>query len=121
MSKDGLAAMMTPAGWRTSMYAEGHTRALDMPTVPGCVPGQRYGYPVVRCCARAQECAQAGCPSGQWERTVNPSRKLRRFESFTRHTVQYKAPHQPKRQGGALLVSPAMSSNEQPFTGSHGE
>ena len=27
----------------------------------------------------------AGCPSGQWERTVNPSRELRRFESFTCH------------------------------------
>ena len=27
----------------------------------------------------------AGCPSGQWERTVNPSRKLPRFESSTRH------------------------------------
>ena len=27
----------------------------------------------------------AGCPSGQWKRTVNPSRKLRRFESFTCH------------------------------------
>ena len=30
---------------------------------------------------------QAGCPSGQWEWTVNPSRKLRRFESFTCHHV----------------------------------
>src|SRR6478752_7326400 len=30
----------------------------------------------------------AGCPSGQWKRTVNPSRKLRRFESFTCHPVQ---------------------------------
>ena len=29
----------------------------------------------------------AGCPSGQWKRTVNPSRKLRRFESFTCHPV----------------------------------
>ena len=28
----------------------------------------------------------AGCPSGQREQTVNLSRKLRRFEPFTRHT-----------------------------------
>ena len=30
---------------------------------------------------------QAGCPSGQWEWTVNPPRELRRFESFTCHHV----------------------------------
>src|ERR1700758_3412454 len=30
-------------------------------------------------------CLAAGCPSGQWERTVNPSRKLHRFESCTCH------------------------------------
>src|SRR5450631_1004481 len=36
-------------------------------------------YPSIR--------TKAGCPSGQWEWTVNPSRKLRRFESFTCHHV----------------------------------
>ena len=29
----------------------------------------------------------AGCPSGQRERIVNPSRKLHRFESYTCHGV----------------------------------
>jgi hypothetical protein len=29
--------------------------------------------------------SMADCPSGQWERTVNPSRKLRWFESIICH------------------------------------
>src|SRR6185437_3795591 len=36
---------------------------------------------------------QAGCPSGQWERTVNPSRKLPRFESWTCHTSEKSPPN----------------------------
>src|SRR6478735_4212597 len=45
---------------------------------------------------------KAGCPSGQWKRTVNPSRELRRFESFTCHHVHRRAPDQRKRRSGAL-------------------
>src|SRR5665647_223621 len=40
---------------------------------------------------------KAGCPSGQWEWTVNPSRKLRRFESFTCHRVRERASDLRKR------------------------
>jgi hypothetical protein len=43
-------------------------------------PGFSLSYALVRATAHP-----AGCPSGQWERTVNPSRKLQRFESSTRH------------------------------------
>src|SRR6476620_3983510 len=43
----------------------------------------RFGAPLVACYPSMR--VTAGCPSGQWERTVNPSRKLRRFESFTCH------------------------------------
>jgi hypothetical protein len=52
----------------------------------------------------------AGCPSGQWERTVNPSRKLRRFESFTRHHVAQRpvtsanAEHRP-----FFAISPSLA------------
>src|SRR5690349_21187979 len=48
---------------------------------------------------------KAGCPSGQWKRTVNPSRELRRFESFTCHPVLGRAFDQRKRRSGALLPS----------------
>src|SRR5476649_2228777 len=44
----------------------------------------------------------AGCPSGQWEWTVNPSRELRRFESFTCHRVRERASDQRKRRSEAL-------------------
>src|SRR4051794_18587123 len=56
--------------------------------VPVCEDPGGCRYPYVRCRANARRCPEAGCPSGQWERTVNPSRKLQRFESSTRHTVQ---------------------------------
>ena len=46
----------------------------------------------------------AGCPSGQWERTVNPSRELRRFEPFTRHTHTKRPPNRSDPVGG-LSVS----------------
>jgi hypothetical protein len=63
------------------------------------------GRPPVRlfCCPRRgrPRChCQAGCPSGQWERTVNPSRKLRRFESFTRHWHRERL----RRLSGAVLL-----------------
>jgi hypothetical protein len=47
---------------------------------------------------------QCGFQSQNQALPVNPSRKLRRFESFTRHTVHDKAPHQLKQPGGAFFV-----------------
>jgi hypothetical protein len=43
-------------------------------------------------------------------RTVNPSRELRRFESFTCHRVRERASDQRKRQSEALLIYPARVS-----------
>ena len=60
---------------------------------PGSSPdgdgARRFGAPLVACYPSMR--VTAGCPSGQWEWTVNPSRKLRRFESFTCHH-QHKQP-----------------------------
>jgi hypothetical protein len=53
--------------------------------------------------ASRRQCT-AGCPSGQWERTVNPSRELRRFEPFTRHTHTKRPPNWSDPVGG-LSVS----------------
>src|SRR6476620_6340484 len=46
----------------------------------------------------------AGCPSGQWKRTVNPSRELRRFESFTCHPVPREALTSGNAGQGLLYV-----------------
>ncbi len=53
---------------------------------------------------------KAGCPSGQWKRTVNPSRELRRFESFTCHPVHRRASDQRKR-GSGPFCRPASPSD----------
>src|SRR5262249_31371619 len=49
----------------------------------------------------------AGCPSGQWERSVKPSRKLRRFEPFTRHK-QEKRPLTWGNRSGADVVTVSL-------------
>src|SRR6266568_2330803 len=57
----------------------------------------------------------AGCPSGQWERTVNPSRKLRRFESFTCHQ-HGKEPLTRRNPGqGLLLVVRQLTADSGPL------
>src|SRR5439155_5117154 len=53
---------------------------------PVCRDPGAYRYPCLRCRAMRGGTPSAGCPSGQWERSVKPSRKLQRFESSTRHT-----------------------------------
>jgi hypothetical protein len=83
-----------------------------------CPETQSCGQPGTRSCRRVTSstgpygaCTEANpswaCSAGgQWQLrawAVNPSRKLRRFESFTRHTVHDKAPHQLKQPGGAFL------------------
>ena len=94
-----------------------------------CVSPRLGSGPALR--ARARSCAQRASPEGfgwhrltsdicgeyarkllrvrrfRWSRpcrpwTVNPSRKLRRFESFTCHRVRERAPDQRKRRSEAL-------------------
>lgn len=69
-------------------------------------------YPCFRCRVTTRWGALAGCPSGQWERTVNPSRKLQRFESSTRHQGAT-GPRPAKTQVGGLcrllLLMPSLS------------
>ena len=67
-----------------------------------------------------QSWALAGCPSGQREQTVNLSRKLRRFEPFTRHT----SPNSPltcaNSVGGLFVVvrlCPADTGPRRPSVG----
>jgi hypothetical protein len=58
-------------------------------------------------------------------RPVNPSRGLRRFESFTRHPVLERAPDQRKRRFMGPLSRPACwrttNGSERPSTGVSGE
>src|SRR5207253_1886245 len=63
--------------------AVGHPAVVLSSRVLGM--GAGFGIPRGPCYPSTR--TQAGCPSGQWEWTVNPSRKLRRFESFTCHPV----------------------------------
>src|SRR5947207_3032645 len=60
-----------------------HTARRDQPV---CRNPGAYRYPCLRCRAMRGGTPSAGCPSGQWERSVKPSRKLQRFESSTRHS-----------------------------------
>ena len=56
-----------------------------------CAQGPCPLYSLRRCFPPVQkttESSPAGCPSGQRERTVNPSRKLHRFESYTCHSTR---------------------------------
>src|SRR6266704_186939 len=74
---------MSNEGSATSLLL--YSNGFGVPRYPFAPPG--CGTAILTC-AVAPRCGgthEAGCPSGQWERTVNPSRKLRRFESFTRH------------------------------------
>ena len=83
------------------------------------------GFGIRGCPCYPSTRTKAGCPSGQWEWTVNPSRKLRRFESFTCHPVHKRAPDQRKRRFGAFFVAPArvrlISGSERCSTGVSGE
>src|SRR6476469_5417190 len=74
--------------------------------------GPDYGPRPISCYPSRR--TKAGCPSGQWKRTVNPSRKLRRFESFTCHPVPRRASDQRKRRSGALLASPERALGHDP-------
>src|SRR5665811_250191 len=69
-------------------------------------------YPSIR--------TKAGCPSGQWEWTVNPSRELRRFESFTCHHVRERASDLRKRGRRPLLIYLVGVSKTAPFWRSSG-
>ena len=53
-------------------------------------------------------------------RTVNPSRELRRFESFTCHRVRERASDQRKRRSGAFLPYPVGVSKLPSFWQSSG-
>ena len=83
-----------------------------VPRVPVCLHAGTCRYPYSR---------QAGCPSGQWERTVNPSRKLPRFESSTRHPAGKTASDQHQPVGGRRRPCPVESSRIRGVTAASGQ
>src|SRR6266498_5611001 len=68
---------------------------------------------------RLERTLPAGCPSGQREQTVNLSRKLRRFEPFTRHHMHERPTEQRKRASGPFSACPAVDGRLRLFEGTH--
>src|SRR5438067_2405224 len=117
MSNDGSATSLLP-----------YSNASACRRYPFAPPGS---CTAILTCAVAPRCGgthEAGCPSGQWERTVNPSRKLPRFESLTRHMVTKRPPTSRNASRGPSASvppgpteigrgSPAAASAWQRFAG----
>src|SRR5882757_1545650 len=64
--------------------------------------------------------ALAGCPSGQWERSVKPSRKLQWFESTTRHTQHVWPLTWVYQVWGRVVGGPVESGRVRLSTAVHG-
>src|SRR5664279_3555943 len=104
-------------GRRSQGIDSGHSylRSSKTPQVlSGCPVVADYhrlfvGNAHVSCCGRGRFRWSARCRP--W--SVNPSRKLRRFESFTCHRVRERAPDLRKRGPEALLVYPMRVSKRR--------